>query len=339
MILAGCQGTAGTGGGNVSGAGGGGDPGGAGTGGAGTGGHSGGGGSSAGTGGSSVGPGGATGAGGNPTTTGGAGGSPTTTGVGGATGGVGCGAATWPAGEMTYSIDVGGTARTFIVGLPAGYNGSRAERLVLAFHGRTGTAAQIAGTGTRGYYGLRARMTDTIFVAPQGLGTAADATDTGWPNTNGQDIAFVRALLAWAGTNYCVDQSRIFATGFSYGGIMSHTIACQMSDVFRAVGPMAGAIFGRTTSCLTHPIAAWITHGTMDTAAAGGVDYSAGQTARDRIVALNHCQATTTAVAPSPCVSYDGCDSGYPVHWCVHDGAHVIPTFAAEGISTFFLQF
>ena len=210
---------------------------------------------------------------------------------------------------------------------------------MLAFHGRTGTAAQIAGTGTRGYYGLRARMTDTIFVAPQGLGTATDATDTGWPNTNGQDIAFVRALLAWANTNYCVDQSRIFATGFSYGGIMSHTIACQMSDVFRAVGPMAGAIFGRTTSCLTHPIAAWITHGTMDTAAAGGVDYSAGQMARDRILALNHCQATTAPVAPSPCVSYDGCDSGYPVHWCSHDGAHVIPTFAAEGIANFFLQF
>jgi hypothetical protein len=102
---------------------------------------------------------------------------------------------------------------------------------------------------------------------------------------------------------------------------------------------MAGAIFGRTNNCLTHPIAAWMTHGTMDTAAAGGVDYTAGMMARDRILTLNHCQATTTPAAPSPCVAYDGCDSGYPVHWCSHDGAHVIPTFAAEGVANFFLQF
>lgn len=284
-----------------------------------------------------------TGSGGATTTTGTGGTGPTGpdggTGLGGATGSTGCGATTWPAGDMTYTIDVAGTARSYIVGLPAGYNGSRPERLVFAFHGRTGTAAQIASTGTRGYYGLRSRMTDTIFVAPQGLGTAADAADTGWPNTNGQDIAFVRAMIASLQASYCVDASRIFSTGFSYGGIMSHTIACQMSDVFRAVAPMAGAIFGRTNNCTAHPIAAWMTHGTMDTAAAGGVDYSAGMTARDRIVTLNHCQPTTMPVTPSPCVTYDGCDSGYPVHWCSHDGAHVIPSFAADGVAAFFLQF
>ena len=173
-------------------------------------------------------------------------------------------------------------------------------------------------------------MPDTIFVAPQGLGTAADAADTGWPNTGGQDIAFVRALMTSLERSYCIDQRRIFSTGFSYGGIMSHTIGCQMSDVFRAIAPMAGAMFGRPT-CLTHPIAAWMTHGTMDTSASGGVDYSAGQTARDRIVTLNHCQSTTTAVTPTGCVSYDGCDAGNPVHWCPHAGAHMIPSFAAAG--------
>jgi poly(3-hydroxybutyrate) depolymerase len=259
--------------------------------------------------------------------------------MGGAVGSSGCGATTFPAGDMTYTIDVAGVSRTYIVGLPAAYDSNKRNRLVFAWHGRTGTATQIAGGGaTRSYYGLRARMTDTIFVAGQGLGTAADPADTGWPNTNGADIAFVRAMIGWLNSNYCVDQARIFSTGFSYGGIMSHTIGCQMSDVFRAIAPIAGAIFGRPT-CTTHPIAAWITHGTMDTSASGGVDYSAGMTARDRLVTLDHCAATTVAAAPSPCVSYDGCDNGFPVHWCSHTGAHVIPTFAAEGIANFFLQF
>jgi polyhydroxybutyrate depolymerase len=298
------------------------------------------GGNGPGTGGTSSGAGGA-----RPPGTGGTSGSAGSTGaagasgVGGAIGSSGCGATTFPPGDMTYTIDVAGVSRTYIVGLPTGYDPNKKNRVVFAWHGRTGTAAQIAGGGaTRAYYGLRARMTDTIFVAGQGLGTDADPADTGWPNTGGRDIAFVRAMIGWLNSNYCVDQARIFSAGFSYGGIMSHTIGCQMSDVFRAIAPIAGAIFGRPT-CTTHQIAAWMTHGTMDTAAIGGVDYTAGMTARDRLVTLNHCTATTVAAAPSPCVSYEGCDSGYPVHWCSHTGAHVIPPFAAEGIANFFLQF
>jgi polyhydroxybutyrate depolymerase len=287
-----------------------------------------GGGNAAGRGGSS--------AAGNGGTTGAAGSGSGGSGAGGAAmPSAGCGTTPTTTAETTYMIDVAGTSRSYIVTLPASYNASQPHQLVFAWHGRTGTAAQIA----RGnYYGLKSRMTNAIFIAGQGLGTTADPADTGWPNTNGQDIAFVRAALAWMNANYCVDQARVFSVGFSYGGIMSHTIACQMSDTFRAVAPIAGAIFGRPT-CLTHPIAAWMTHGSMDTSASGGVDFTAGESARDRIVALNHCTTTTVAADPSPCVAYQGCDAGYPVQWCAHDGAHIVPTFAAAAIATFFLQF
>jgi len=255
---------------------------------------------------------------------------------GAATVSAGCGTTPAMTAETTYMIDVAGTQRSYIVTLPASYNATQPHQLVFAWHGRTGTAAQIA----RGnYYGLKSRMTNAIFVAGQGLGTTTDPADTGWPNTNGQDIAFVRAALAWMNANYCVDQTRVFSVGFSYGGIMSHTIACEMSDTFRAVAPMAGARFGRSNNCLTHPIAAWMTHGMMDTSSSGGVDFSAGEMARDRVVTLNHCTTTTAATDPSPCVAYQGCDAGYPVHWCPHDGAHTIPSFAAAAVATFFLQF
>ena len=352
-------GSAGSGGGDTGGAG-------AGTGGsnggtsgsAGTGGGSAGspgtGGGAAGRGGSSAGTGGAAGRGGSgggaagrggssagATGTGGTAGSGTGSG-GSGTGGAampsaGCGTTPATTAETTFMIDVAGTSRSYIVTLPANYNASQPHPLVFTWHGRTGTAMQIA----RGnHYNLKSRMTNAIFVAGQGLGTTADPADTGWPNTNGQDIAFVRALLTWMNTNYCIDQARVFSTGFSYGGIMSHTIGCQMSDVFRAIAPMAGARFGGG-SCLTHPIAAWMTHGTMDTSSSGGVDFSAGESARNRVLTLNHCAATTMTVPPttSMCVAYDGCDGGYPVHWCPHPAAHTIPSFAAEGIANFFLQF
>jgi poly(3-hydroxybutyrate) depolymerase len=117
--------------------------------------------------------------------------------------------------------------------------------------------------------------------------------------------------------------------------MFSFTLGCEMSDVFRAVAPMAGAQFGGARGCLTQPVAAWIAHGTADET----VSYSSGESARDRILELNHCGSTTQSVDPSPCIAYDGCDEGYPVHWCGYDGGHRPPSFIGEGASAFFMQF
>jgi polyhydroxybutyrate depolymerase len=258
----------------------------------------------------------------------------------------GCGATTWPTGgtanPQMIDVTTNGTtiSRQFYFALPAGYTSSRPYRVVFAWHYAGGTALIVAGNGGGAgrYYGLLPLLPDTIFITGQGL-TDAQGT-TGWPNTNGQDVAFARAMVDWANTSFCVDKTRVMSTGFSYGAIMTHTVACQMPDVFRAVGLMAGMLIGRATACLNHPIAAWMTHGTADTAAIGGVDFANGETARDRIVTLNHCAATTQPVTPSPCVAYDGCDAGEPVVWCPVEGeAHVIPSFAPAAIATFFSQF
>jgi polyhydroxybutyrate depolymerase len=268
--------------------------------------------------------------------------------VGSVDGGItaGCGAITWPMGGTAnpQMLDVttnGATvARQFYFALPANYTSSHAYRVVFAWHYAGGTAVMVAGTGGGAgrYYGLLPLLPDTIFITGQGLMDAQGRT--GWPNTNGQDVAFARAMVDWANTNFCVDKTRVMSAGFSYGAIMSHTVACQMPDVFRAVGLMAGSLIGRATSCLNHPIAAWMTHGTADSAAIGGVDFASGEAARDRIVALNHCAATTQPTTPSPCVAYDGCDAGEPVVWCpVQDEMHVIPSFAPAAIATFFSQF
>ena len=263
-------------------------------------------------------------------------------GTGGATPSSGCNAASWPT-ASPQSIDVTDTrgntmSRQFYFTLPASYDPSHAYPVVFAWHYAGGQASQIAGTGFSGnYYGIRPNFPNAIYVAPQGLtgpATDAGAGQTGWPNTNGQDIAFARAMVTWFEGNFCVDQARLMSTGFSYGAIMSHTIACQMSDVFRAVGVMSGASFGG--SCNTHEIAAWITHGDADPM----VSFSSGESARDRIVTLNHCGSTTHAVDPSPCVQYDGSDTGYPVVWCPVAGeGHNIPSFAASALATFFQQF
>jgi poly(3-hydroxybutyrate) depolymerase len=123
-------------------------------------------------------------------------------------------------------------AREFYFSLPSGYDGTKPYPLIFAFHYLGGSAATIAGNGYTGqYYGIQPLLPNAIYVAPQGL--VAPAPDggaglAGFPNTNDQDVAFTRAMVSWAESNFCVDTSRIMSTGFSYGGMMSHTIACEM---------------------------------------------------------------------------------------------------------------
>jgi polyhydroxybutyrate depolymerase len=272
-----------------------------------------------------------------------------------AAGSSGCGAASWPmptgsppAGSLpiqTYTISVNGTMRDYIVGLPTNYNANQKYPVVFGWHGQGGTASQVATGGTSaqnvfgGYYGLRYQSNQTnkpmIFVAGQGL----DANDAGagWPNTNGQDVAFTQAMVAWLEQNYCVDIGRIYSVGMSYGGIMSNTLGCAMGDVFRAITPMSGlgpAAFGPSPSCKGH-VAAWLAHGTQDMTVA----FDAGQASRDFWVKANHCSNTTMPTTPTECVAYQGCDPGYPVDWCTFDGGHTVVSFEPLGIWAFLQQF
>lgn len=329
----GCAGTGGTGGtGGVSGVGG--------TGGAGgTGGVSGMAGIGAGGGvGGTAGTGGTAGAGGSAGTGGtggvagsggmdgnaGQGGDDAVGGTGGAMASAGCQATEWPE-SGTYTLEVDGTEREYIVALPDGYDSSEPYKLVFAWHYLGGTASGIARSG---YYGLERRSQGgTIFVAAQGI-------DNAWPNTGGRDVAFTRAMLDFMRSSYCIDDDRIFSTGFSYGGIMSNTVGCQLGDEFRAIAPMSGSgpRSFRGTSC-TGQVAAWISHGNSDTV----VSFSSGEGSRDHWVSANGCGSETTPVGE--CVAYEGCDDGYPVHWCEYSGGHTQPRFAPDAIWEFFSQF
>ena len=243
----------------------------------------------------------------------------------------GCGSAntTSPCSKSgtTCSLNVNNTARTYYVQLPSGYSSSKPYPVVFQFHWMGGTAEQALTM-----YNLNSGL-PAIYVTPQGL---TENGNTGWANTNGQDIAFTKAMLADVQSKYCVDNARIFSTGFSYGGMMSFAVGCEMSDVFRAIAPMSGALYSDFNCKGTGPhIAMWGSHGLSDTV----VPIADGRSARDKILQQDHCGTQTTPIDPSPCVSYQGCDAGYPVTWCEFDGTHQMPSFASSAIVAFFKQF
>ena len=227
------------------------------------------------------------------------------------------------------SVDVTGAARTYYLQLPSNYSSSKPYPVVFQFHPLGGSAEQALNM-----YRISTGLPEAIYVTPQGL--VGNDNNAGWANANGGDIAFTKALLSSVQASFCVDNSRIFSTGFSYGGMMSFAIGCEMSDVFRAIAPMSGALYSDPSCKGTgHAVATWGAHGSRDTF----VPTADGRAARDKILKQNHCGTQTVPIDPSPCVSYQGCDDGYPVTWCEWDGEHAIPSFGSSAIAAFFKQF
>jgi polyhydroxybutyrate depolymerase len=310
---------------------------------AGSGGLVGAGGSSAGTGGvvgtGGAGAGGLLGSGGSGTGGSGTGGSGTGgsgtggsgTGGSGGRGSLGCGIAS-PMQSGTFATTIGGTSRQYIVDVPIPYDTNRPYRLVFVWHPVTGTATQVANTGYNGLKNLAANS--AIFVAANGLnGSNGEASGTGWWNVNGVDMQFLQAMLDRINSNLCVDQDRIFSTGFSFGGMMSYTVGYEF-NVFRAIAPCSGEL--QTIphqNRYTNPLAFIGFHGDNDTF----VLTAKGRAARDQYLVRNGCGSETLTVSPSPCVQYQGCV--VPTIWCEFPGAHSTWSEEPAAIWTFFAQF
>jgi poly(3-hydroxybutyrate) depolymerase len=85
-------------------------------------------------------------------------------------------------------------------------------------------------------YGLEARAQGSaILIDPNGR-------NAGWANTNGEDVAFIDAIIKQVEGELCVDQNSRFATGFFLGGGMSYALACSRAKEFNAVSVLSGGV-------------------------------------------------------------------------------------------------
>ncbi len=248
----------------------------------------------------------------------------------------GCGKAA-TAGSTTLSPMIGGHARVVIVHVPSGYTGSQKVALVLNLHGSGSDAVE-----QEAFTGMDATSDANGFIVayPQGLipeGTGYDWNVPGVPLVGGNpvpagaadDVSFLADLVHLLEQRYCIDERRVYATGFSGGARMSSQLACDESGVFAAVAPVSG--LRRPTPCPAGRVVPIISfHGTADP-----VDpydghgqaywtYSVPQALKDW-AAQDGCSSTPATSQPAATVTLTA-DSG------CRDGAVVeLYTIAGEG--------
>jgi poly(3-hydroxybutyrate) depolymerase len=161
----------------------------------------------------------------------------------------------------TYTITSAGLSRQYIISIPANYDKNKPYRLIFGMH-CYGSSAQ--GVANSKYYGLQNYAANdnvpVIFVAPNGTGT-----DTPLWNQGEKDHAFFADMLALFKSKLCVDTTRIFSCGFSYGAMFTYSLSLSFQDDLRAVACFAPANWNIWLPPNNHkPIAYYQTTGTDD---------------------------------------------------------------------------
>ena len=219
----------------------------------------------------------------------------------------------------TINMTFNNASRKYILRVPDGYDANHPYRLVLAYAWSGASASQVVSANYFTFATLDNK--NTIFAAPD----AADGAGT-WSNG---DVAFTDAILAQLEGDLCVDKTRVFATGFSFGGGMAMALACTRADVFRAVAFFSGADL--TNSCpatLTKPIAYYASQASEDSAGLSTTLPITGERKQAQFAEVNGCMPEPSSTTfpgsgqPHTCTNYKGCSAGHPTEYCVFNGPH-----------------
>lgn len=153
----------------------------------------------------------------------------------------------------------------YLMYVPASASGSVPAPLVVNFHGLGGD-----GPGQAAYTGYADLADDEGFVVvhPSGLGDNDWGGVRSWElahsdTSSRDDVQFVRDLIDRVTEQACVDESRVYATGFSNGGYFSAYLACKLADRIAATFSVGG--ISHPDGCQpSRAVAMGAVHGTDD---------------------------------------------------------------------------
>jgi len=247
------------------------------------------------------------------------------------------------------------SSRPTEVYVPASSDGKTPLPLILALHGLGGDAA-----GTRSFFPLESLAESKGFLVCYPNGTV-DATGVRFWNGpdflsfSGADVddsGYLRGVIEEIQRRFAVDPKRIYVTGASSGGAMSHCLACEQADLIAGIASISGRTYYDPNSCHpTQPVHVLQIDGSADvylgwTGPDYGMPFVAEAPGAVRTLQnwarLNGCQDPVMEAAPSLDLStsvagidttvlrYTQCPPGGAVElWTVNSGGHV-PTDSSE---------
>jgi len=246
----------------------------------------------------------------------------------GATASLGCEARMLDGSVTHVDLPHDGETRSYELYVPPNYDGFTPLPVVLNFHGFTSSGPQ-QREGTK-MDELAARE-GFIIAYPNGLDNSWNAgICCGTSAEMGvDDVGFTRAVIDDLGDRGCIDLSRVYATGMSNGGFLSHRLACEAADVIAAAAPVAAVLGIDDSDCNpSRPISIMQLNGTADPLVSyegGGLTTSPGaKESVDGWISRDGCTgapAITYENGAATCETTGDCDEDVSVTLCTIEGA------------------
>lgn len=197
--------------------------------------------------------------------------------------------------------------------------------LVIVLHGAGDSGAQVEAD--LGWDALADRE-DLVVAYPDGLsGTWNGGGCCGAAMARGvDDVGFLEALTGRLATDDGIDRQRVYAVGFSNGGILAYAWACTRPGELAGIGPVAGAVL---VGCpAPGPLTVVAVHGSADDRVpfgggpgAGDAQYPTVDGSLAPFLAADGCAAAPELTADAPAqVGSWACTGGRTVVRDVIDG-------------------
>jgi poly(3-hydroxybutyrate) depolymerase len=220
----------------------------------------------------------------------------------------GCGLAA-ATGAGVIHLTIAGVERTYLREVPDDYDPATPSTVVFMFHGAGGNHDSVTYIG----HDLAASAThQQITVYPDGI--SREGVSSGWDESPAStDLLLIDAIIDQLTTTYCIDVSRLYAFGFSWGGWIASAAGCLRGNDFAGFASIEGGTLNSESDC-QGPVPAYIQHDEHDPAE----PYDSGVHVRDFWLDVDHADTPVDYDAPLPCSRYDGTE---PVIFCHPDNA------------------